>query len=184
MVGESSSEKAERRTDPTSAESAERRPRSVAPLVIERLTHEDVADVVQLFRRVWDPYLSGLPAEVQRAWQPTPLEFTSGMEGVTYFAAKRGGKVIGVVGCEMDAAACHVMNLCVDVEERRRGIGTALLAAALGWAQHANARSMFVDVLVRFQEAMGLMKASGYADCGTLHHHFWGEDVRMFEKIL
>ncbi|MGI0151795.1 MAG: GNAT family N-acetyltransferase, partial [Thermoplasmata archaeon] len=66
----------------------------------------------------------------------------------------------------------------------RHGIGTALLAAALGWAQHANARSIFVEVLERFQEAKSLFRATGFLEAGDLHRHFFGEDVRLFEKIL
>ncbi len=158
--------------------------KAVKPLVIERLTHEDVGDIVNLFRKVWDPYLVGLPPEVQRAWQPTPLEFTSGMEGVTYFSAKRDQKLIGVVGCAIHAGSCHLLNLAVDVEHRRHGIGTALLAAATGWAQHAQTRSLYVEVLARFQDAMALLAASGFTKAGTLHRHFWGEDVELFEKTL
>ncbi|HEV2316060.1 MAG TPA: GNAT family N-acetyltransferase [Thermoplasmata archaeon] len=159
-------------------------PGNGAGLVIGRLTHEDVGDSVQLFRRVWEPFLAGLPVEVQKTWQPTALEFTSSMEGVTYFAARRDNKLVGVVGCRLTAGACQLLNLCVDAEFRRRGTGTALLAAALGWAQHANARSLCVDVMDRFGDAMALLKASGFTQAGVLHRHFWGEDVRMFEKVL
>jgi len=177
-------EKSEKRADRPAAEAAGGKSPEAKPLAIERLTHEDVGEIVQLFRRVWEPYLTGLPPEVQRRWQPTPLEFTSGMEGVTYFAAKRGGKIIGVIGCRMVDGACHLLHLCVDVEHRRHGIGTALLAAGLGWSQHANARSIYGDVLARFPEALGLFKACGFTEAGLLHRHFWGEDVRVFEKIL
>ena len=171
--------KEERRAERPAAE-----PSPPAPLIIERLTHEDVANIVALFRRIWEPYLAGMPPEVQRAWQPSPLEFTSGMEGVTYFAAKRENRLIGTVGCEMENGSCHLLNLCVDTEQRRHGIGTALLAAAIGWAQHANARSIHADVLHRFSEARALLKATGFTEAGVLHRHFWGEDVQLFEKIL
>lgn len=156
----------------------------VKHLAIERLTHEGVGDIVSLFRRVWEPYLNGMPPEVQKIWQPTALEFTSAMEGVTYFAARRDNHIVGVVGCKLVDGACHLQQLCVDVEQRRHGTATALLAAALGWAQHANARSIYVDVLQRFPEAMSLFKASGFTEAGTLHRHYWGEDVRVFERLL
>ncbi len=186
MGTENQVEKVERRAERPATEGAAKPPevKEAPPLLIGRLTHEDVPDVVALFRKVWEPYHAGFPPEVQREWQPTPLEFTSGMEGVTYFAAKRGNRLIGIVGCRMGAGACQLINLCVDAEERRHGIATALLAAAHGWAQHANARSLFVDVLVRFQEALALFKASGFKEAGTLRKHFWGEDVRIYEKIL
>jgi GNAT superfamily N-acetyltransferase len=154
------------------------------PIVVERLTHQDVPEICNLFRRVWEPYLSGLPAEVQRAWQPTPLEFTSGMEGVTYFSARRDGKLIGVVGCELIDGACHLLNLCVDVEQRRQGVGTALLQAGLEWARHAGAKSLWADLLPRFVEADGLFSQQQFAVAGTLRRHFWGEDVKQYERLL
>jgi GNAT superfamily N-acetyltransferase len=185
---ESAPEKGERRAEKAPAETAAIKPADTpkerAPLLIERLTHADVDDVVGLFRRVWDPYLVGMPPEVQRAWQPTPLEFTSGMEGVTYFAARRGSRIVGTVGCAIEDGACHLLNLCVDKDHRHQGVATALLAAALGWAQHANARSIYVDVLVRFGEARTLLLGFGFTEAGILHRHFHGEDVHLFEKLL
>jgi GNAT superfamily N-acetyltransferase len=154
------------------------------PIVVERLTHQDVPEICNLFRRVWEPYLTGLPIEVQRTWQPTPLEFTSSMEGVTYFSARRDGKLIGVVGCELIDGACHLLNLCVDAEHRRQGVGTALLQAALEWARHADAKSLWADLLPRFAEAGGLFSQQQFSEAGTLHRHFWGEDVKQFERLL
>jgi ribosomal protein S18 acetylase RimI-like enzyme len=181
---ESASEKAEKAPRASGENAGNAAAKEHPPLTIERLTHQDVPEVVQLFRKVWEPYLSGMPPEVQKAWQPSPLEFTSGMEGVTYFAAKRGGKIIGLVGCRLQDGACHLQNVCVESDARRGGIGTSLLAAATGWAQHANAKSMYADVLDRFAEGRALFRASGFTEAGVLHRHFFGEDVRMFEKIL
>jgi ribosomal protein S18 acetylase RimI-like enzyme len=175
-------ERPERTEKGSNGKSAE--PKEVKPLVIERLTHEDVLDMVQLLRRVWEPYMAGMPSEVQKEWQPTPLEFTSRMEGVTYFAAKRDNRLIGFVGCQLLSGSCHLVNVAVDTDHRRHGIGTALLAAALGWAQHANARSIYVEVLERFQDAKNLFRATGFKEAGDLHRHFYGEDVRLYEKIL
>jgi GNAT superfamily N-acetyltransferase len=178
------SEKTEKRAEGTNGKPTETKEKEVKPLVIERLTHEDVPDMVQLLRRVWEPYMAGMPPEVQKQWQPTPLEFTSGMEGVTYFCAKRDNRLIGFVGCKLAAGACQLVNVAVDADHRRHGIGTALLAAALGWAQHANARSIYVEVLERFQDAKNMFRATGYKEAGDLHRHFFGEDVRLYEKIL
>lgn len=179
---EKTEHKPERAPEPAAAKSVEGK--ETNPLIIGRLTHGDVPDVVALFRRVWEPYLGGLPPEVQREWQPSQLEFTSGMEGVTYFAARRGNRIIGVIGCRNQSGSCELINLCVDAEHRRHGIATALLAAAQGWAQHADARALCVEVLARFSDAMALLKASGFKEAGLLHKHFWGEDVRLFERLL
>ncbi|MCI4345612.1 MAG: GNAT family N-acetyltransferase [Thermoplasmata archaeon] len=170
-------EKGEKLAEPPS-------PPAPQPIIVERLTHQDVPEICNLFRRVWEPYLAGLPVEVQRAWQPTPLEFTSGMEGVTYFSARRDGKLVGVIGCELVDGACHLVNLCVESDHRRQGVGTSLLQAALEWARHAGARSLWADLLPRFGDAGMLFADEGFTVAGTLRRHFWGEDVKQYERLL
>ncbi|HTT74122.1 MAG TPA: GNAT family N-acetyltransferase [Thermoplasmata archaeon] len=119
-----------------------------------------------------------------KAWQPTPLEFTSWMEGVTYFAARRDGKLVGVVGCEIRHGACHLVHLAVDPDARRQGTAAALIGASIEWAKHANALVVWGDALARFTAAAALLKHLNFVECGVLHRHEWNEDVRLFERIL
>ncbi len=152
-------------------------------LTVERVTHEDIAAICSLYKKVWDVE-SGVPNELAKAWQPGPLEFTSWMEGVTYFAARRGGHLVGVVGVEPAHGACRLVHLAVDPESRRHGTGTALLAAAVEWARRSNAATVWCVPLARFHAAGGLLLKLGFAETGQLHRHEWGEDVRLFERVL
>ncbi len=154
-------------------------------LSVERITHQDVPEICALYRRVWEsPASDGVPVELLKGWQPSPLEFTSRMEGVTYFAARRGGRLLGVVGCEVARGSCHLVDLAVDPEARRQGVASALVAAGVEWARHANAAQVWADALARFPAAGALFKHLGFAECGVLHKHEWHEDVRLFERIL
>jgi len=155
-----------------------------SPLVVERITHQDVPAVCALYKKVWETEPTALPAEIVKSWQPSPLEFTSWMEGVTYFAARRDGRVIGVVGCELDDGSCHLVDLAVDPEARRQGVASALLATALDWAKRSNAPQVWVDALARFSAATALYAHLGFLECGLLHKHRWNEDVRLFERLL
>jgi ribosomal-protein-alanine N-acetyltransferase len=164
---------------------SDRRTERAAALVVGRVTHQDVPEICGLYRRVWDaPPHPGLPAELVKSWQPTPLEFTSWMEGVTYFAARRDGRLLGVIGCEVERGNCHLVNLAVDPDARRMGIGTALVAAGVEWARHSNATQVWADALSRFTAASALFKHLGFTECGVLHKHEWKEDVHLFEQIL
>ncbi len=160
------------------------KPPEAAPLV-ERVTHHDVPEICALYKRVWDTAPApGTPAELLKSWQPTPLEFTSWMEGVTYFAARRGGRLVGVIGCEVDHGSCRLVNLAVDAEARRQGIATALVAAGVEWGRHANAAEVWAEVLARFTAVAELFKHLEFTECGFLRRHDWGEDVRLFERLL
>jgi GNAT superfamily N-acetyltransferase len=158
---------------------------STPALVVERITHQDVAEICALYRRVWEsPPTTGLPAELVKSWQPTPLEFTSWMEGVTYFATRRDGRLLGVIGCEVEHGNCRLVSLAVDSAARRQGIGTALVNAGIEWARHANATQVWSDGLARLTAHSALFKHLGFTECGVLHKHEWSEDVRLFERLL
>ena len=154
------------------------------PLVVERITHQDVPAVCALYKKVWEADPIGLPAPLVKSWQPTPLEFTSWMEGVTYFAARRDGRLIGAVGCELRDGSCRLVHLAVDPECRRQGVATALLAAAIDWAKRSNAPAVWVDALARFTAGASLFRHLGFAERGHLRRHRWNEDVLLFERLL
>ena len=156
----------------------------VPPLVVERITHADVPAICALLKKVGDSQPPGLPAELTKTWQPGPLEFTSQMEGVTYFAARRGGRTLGTVGCELRHGTCHLLLVAVDPEARRQGVGTALLSAAVEWAKRSNAPSVWVDAIARFSAMGALLRRLGFSETGTLHKWEWGEDVQFFERVL
>ncbi|MCI4337620.1 MAG: GNAT family N-acetyltransferase [Thermoplasmata archaeon] len=181
MAAQGGSERGDERAASPNAKHSASAGRS--PLVVERLTHLDVPDICALFKRVWDSF-PDLPNELVKAWEPTPLEFTSWMEGVTYFAARRDGKMIGAIGCKITDRSCQLVHLAVEPESRRQAVATALTGAALEWARHNKTLSVWADALARFTAAAQLFKSLEFTECGVLHQHYWGEDVRLFEKIL
>ncbi|MGI0132202.1 MAG: GNAT family N-acetyltransferase [Thermoplasmata archaeon] len=181
MAAQGNSERGDERAVPAAA-----KPGNVSrpAIVVERLTHQDIPQICALYKRVWDSFRPDLPAELVKEWEPTPLEFTSWMEGVTYFAARRDGKMVGAIGCEIAEGSCRLLHLAVDPEARRQGIATSLANAAVEWARHSNTASVWADALSRFTAAAQLFKKLGYTECGILHKHYWNEDVRLFEKLL
>ncbi|MGP8074281.1 MAG: GNAT family N-acetyltransferase [Thermoplasmata archaeon] len=175
-------------TDQGSDRGPERTPvpkdRPASVLSVERITHQDVPAICTLYKHVWETEPAGIPPELLKAWQPTPLEFTSWMEGVTYFAARRDGRLVGVIGCELRHGSCHLVRLAVESDARRQGVATALLGAALEWAKRSNSPAVWVDAHDRFTGAALLFKRLGFTESGILHRHDFGEDVRFFERIL
>ena len=158
--------------------------KSSGVVLVERITHEDVPAICTLLKKVWDPAPTGVPPELAKSWQPTPLEFTSWMGGVTYFAARRDGHLVGVVGCELHHGACRLVHLAVDPEQRRHGVATALIAAAIEWAKKERATSVWSNLLQALAPAKDLYLHLGFTLVGTLHRHELGEDVLLLERVL
>jgi GNAT superfamily N-acetyltransferase len=172
-------------TPPSSAEpTAEGRAiPTPAGVVIDRVSHEDIPEICALLKRVWESPHDGIPAEFLKSAVPTPLEFTSRMEGVTYFVAREGKRLLGIVGSAFAEGSCRLVDLAIDADARRKGIATALVLTAVDWARKNHATVVWVDVLDRFAEAKALFLHLGFKEAGLLHHHRWNEDVRLFEKL-
>ena len=156
----------------------------VSVVVVTQATHSDIPDICNLYKRVWDEYKGKLPEELIKTWEPAPLEFTSWMEGVTYFSARKEKRVVGVVGCSLAHGAVQMVHLVVDPEARRLGIASSLVGACLEWARRAGASSVWVEAQNRFEGAIHLFRKVGLTESGTLHRHFLGEDVHLYEQVL
>ena len=185
MSGRSGSSEAPSVTSPSSAEPApEAHPIPTPPgVVIDRVSHEDIPEICALYKRVWESPHEGIPAEFLKSAVPTPLEFTSRMEGVTYFVAREGKRLLGIVGCAFSEGNCRLVDLAIDVDARRKGIATALVLTAVDWAGKNHANAVWVDALDRFTEAKALFHDLGFKEAGVLHRHRWNEDVRFFETF-
>jgi GNAT superfamily N-acetyltransferase len=158
--------------------------KSSGAVAVDRVTHVDVPAICALYKKVWDPSPSGVPSELVKSWQPTPLEFTSWMGGVTYFAARKDGRLVGVIGTEVLHGSCHLVHFAVDPEHRRQGVGSALVTAAVDWAKKSSAVSVWADALAGLAPANAIFPKLGFAQVGVLHRHEFGGDVRLFERVV
>jgi GNAT superfamily N-acetyltransferase len=172
-------------TPPSSAEPASEAHAIPTPagVVIDRVSHEDIPEICALYKRVWDAPHAGIPTEFLKSAVPSPLEFTSRMEGVTYFVAREGKRLLGIVGSAFSEGNCRLVDLAVDGDARRKGIATALVLTAVDWARRNRANVVWIDSLDKFTEAKALFQHLGFAEAGQLRRHRWNEDVRLFETF-
>ncbi|MEV0442120.1 GNAT family N-acetyltransferase [Streptomyces spectabilis] len=77
--------------------------------------------------------------------------------------AERGGELVGTVIAGFDGWRCHLYRLAVHPEQRRRGIGSALLAAAEERFAALGGRRADAMVLNRNERAHHAWHAAGYA---------------------
>jgi ribosomal protein S18 acetylase RimI-like enzyme len=144
----------------------------------------DIPDICSLYKKVWDEFKGKVPQELEKSWQPSPLEFTSLMEGMTYFAARRDKKLVGILGCSAIDGSVRIAHVAVEPESRHQGIAKALMEVGLEWAKRANATSIWIETLTRFQPAIALFRKSGFKETGVFHKHLWKEDVMLMEIVF
>jgi RimJ/RimL family protein N-acetyltransferase len=89
--------------------------------------------------------------------------------------AVAGGTVIGHLGVEREPGkqTRHVASLGMAVDEfwRGKGVGSALLAEALSWAEWAGVEKVALTVYPHNQRAINLYKKFGFSEEGRLSGH-------------
>jgi RimJ/RimL family protein N-acetyltransferase len=101
--------------------------------------------------------------------------------------AEDGERVVGRLSLARDAhpASAHVadLGLMVAATHRRRGIGRALLEAAVQWARESGVRKLELHVLPHNTAAIALYEDFGFRREGVRkgHYHVNGRD---FDAIL
>ena len=102
--------------------------------------------------------------------------------------AEAAGLVVGRLSIVRDAhpSSAHVadLGLMVAASHRRRGIGSALLAAAEEWARGASVSKLELHVFPHNEAAIALYEGFGYEREGYRHRHYRRPDGTFVDAIL
>jgi RimJ/RimL family protein N-acetyltransferase len=98
------------------------------------------------------------------------------------FVAEEAGRIVGRLSVSRDPhpASVHVadLGLMVSREDRRRGIGLALMEAAETWARAVGVRKLELHVFPHNEAALRLYEKLGYEREGLRRHHYRrGDDL-------
>lgn len=151
---------------------------------IERARGCDAVEIASLYKRVWDEYREKFPDELIKARQPTTEQIKIWMRHDTYFMAKEGPRIVGVMGCSLKHGTGLLMHMVVDRKHRKRGIGSALTEKAIEYAKENGAVKVWLDTTPRLKKAISLYEKYGFVKCGHLRKHYWGEDAYVYELML
>ncbi len=107
-----------------------------------------------------------------------------GDEWAQRFVAEAAGAVVGQV--KIDLAAYGVADLSMWVAEawRRRGVGTALVQAALNWARRAGAHKVALQAWPHNQPALGLYRKFGFVQEGLLRRHYPRRNGELWDAVV
>jgi len=68
----------------------------------------------------------------------------------------------------------------VAKEYRRQGIGTALMKAALRWAEERNLRTIMLETQTKNYPAICFYQRHGFVFCGFNDHYYATQDIALF----
>jgi ribosomal protein S18 acetylase RimI-like enzyme len=98
------------------------------------------------------------------------------------FAALQGDNPVGYICLteEHTASITWVTDIVVAAEWRRKGAGSALLAAGQAWALERGARRLVLEMQSKNQACIRLMQKFGYEFCGYNDQYYPTQDVALF----
>ncbi|HEV3152664.1 MAG TPA: GNAT family N-acetyltransferase [Candidatus Baltobacteraceae bacterium] len=104
-------------------------------------------------------------------------------EQVHDFAAMDAGTIAGVAQIRIAASLAHVDRVIVSQQQRRQGIGRALLAGAEEAANYYNCHKMTLLVPHR-GSAQQFFERCGYREEAVLPQHTFKLDMAVLRKFL
>lgn len=102
----------------------------------------------------------------------------------TWVAEEPGGRVVGYVFCREIAGESELLNIAVEPEARRGGLGRELLTAALTWAESRGARETFLEVRESNRGAITLYEGAGFRAVGRRPGYYQApaEDAILYRR--
>ncbi|PJE94577.1 GNAT family N-acetyltransferase [Streptomyces carminius] len=148
--------------------------RAPEPPLVRPATEGDGTALGELDRRTWSPLHAVLP----RPRPPYDPFFDSAHPPGEFLVAESGGRLVGYVrltsagGLAARAHIRRIQGLAVDDRARGRGVGRALVRAALAEARRQGASRITLGVLGHNAPARALYASEGFAVEGVLPGEF------------
>ena len=148
----------------------------------------DEAGLARLDAAAWTP-ASGFPSVAERVNDPFFTFFTDDSPPEAHLVAELDGRLVGYIRVKPasplreNAHVLGIVGLAVAPADRRRGVASALLAAAEQHARDRGARKLSLRVLSTNETAMLLYERLGFQREGTLRDEF-RIDGRFVDDVL
>jgi RimJ/RimL family protein N-acetyltransferase len=96
--------------------------------------------------------------------------------------AEVGGQAVGVLGVRVRIGIAG-LGMLVAEPWRGRGVGTALMGAALAWAADQGAHKVFLEVWPHNSAAIALYRRMGFVEEGRLRRHYRRRNGELWDSL-
>ncbi len=131
-----------------------------SPVHIRRLSYSDLPQVMAIERRAF-------PTPWSLAMFVLELSKPSGI----CLAAVTGGRLVGYLVCSRYDTVWHLMNVAVDLDVRRQGIGSTLISELFARGDAPGERYT-LEVRISNGEAIALYEGFGFRDAGRRRGYY------------
>ncbi|MBV8463466.1 MAG: GNAT family N-acetyltransferase [Acidimicrobiales bacterium] len=148
-------------------------------------TVDDVDAAVDLYAEVAGEgrWIAG-EAPVDKLARHARFETSVRRDDAQMFVAELDGRIVGELGIELASYGVAELGMMVATGVRGRGVGSALLAAAIDWARQAGAHKIALQVWPHNEPALALYRKFGFEQEGYLSHHYRRANGEQWDAIV
>lgn len=99
-------------------------------------------------------------------------------------AAAGGPGIVGYISIEIASYGVADIGMLVIAGWRGRGVGAAMLDAAIEWASAAGAHKMALEVWPHNSAAIELYRRAGFVEEGRKHRHYRRRNGEIWDAVL
>ena len=100
------------------------------------------------------------------------------------FVALDGERIVGELGVEVASYGVADLGMMVAADTRGRGVGSALLSAAIKWARQAGAHKVALQVWPHNDAALALYRKFGFEQEGYLRRHYRRRHGELWDAVV
>ncbi len=139
---------------------------------LRRMEAGDLPHVLEIERRAYEfPWTEGIFEDCLRVGYPGWVEVCAGRI--------RGYGILSVA-----AGEGHILNLCVDPDYQRQGIGARLLRGLLATAEVLDVETLFLEVRASNRAAIALYHKYGFNEVGIRKRYYPAKAGREDAMVL
>ncbi len=135
----------------------------------------DLDEVMATMQAAFDPCFG-------EAWTRSQCSGILGLAGVWLVLARQNGCAAGFALSRAVADEAELLLLAVKPEQRRFGVGRAMLAAICSEAAARGAYRLHLEMRDG-NPAVGLYRSEGFSEVGRRRHYYRGKDGSSFDAI-
>ena len=99
------------------------------------------------------------------------------------FVAVAGGELVGSLHVDVSRFGFGELGMAVAREWRGRGVGSALLEAAIGWAREQGLHKLSLSVFPHNEAAIALYRKFGFVEEGRRVKHFRRASGELWDSV-
>jgi RimJ/RimL family protein N-acetyltransferase len=100
-----------------------------------------------------------------------------------HFVAVEGGELVGQIFVGRSRHGFGEIGMLVARDRRGRGVGTALMEAAIGWAREQGLHKLSLDVFAHNEAAIALYRKLGFVEEGRRVKHYRRRNGELWDSI-